>query len=139
MEPIADNTPKPFDEWAIVEIMGHQRYAGRVSEQTIAGGALLRIDIPATPRQPAYSKLFGVSSVYAITPTTEELATAMAANINAAPITIYDLPESMQAKLRAPSVASLPGPSSRDRFDGDDESDSDYDDSDDSRNFPPIC
>jgi hypothetical protein len=116
-------TAKPFDEWAIVEIMGHQRYAGRVSEQTIAGGSLLRIDIPATPRQPAYTKLFGVGSVYAITPVTEELAKATAASINASPISIYDLPEAMQEKLRAPSVASLPGP----RDDDSDDSENSYD------------
>jgi hypothetical protein len=103
-----------FDQWCIVEIMGHQKYAGRVTEQPIAGSAMLRIDIPAGKTQPAFSKLFNVSSVYALTPTTEELATAVAASLSHAPIGVYDLPESMQAKLRAPSQPRLPA------FDDDD-------------------
>ena len=93
-----------LDEWCIVDIMGHQKFAGRVSEQNIAGTALLRIDIPARGEQPAFTKLFGMSSVYAITPTTEELATAIASKLRQVPIGIYDLPESMQAKLRAPAL-----------------------------------
>ncbi len=39
-------TANKFDTWALVEIMGHQRAAGRVTEATIAGGVMLRIDIP---------------------------------------------------------------------------------------------
>ena len=90
--------------------MGHQRFAGLVTEETLSGAAFLRIDIPATGKQVAFTKLFSPSSVYSITPTTEELATAMAASINNTPIAIYDLPEAMQAKLRAPMNA-LPAPS----------------------------
>ncbi len=96
-----------FDHWAIVEIMGHQKYAGRVTEQAIAGSAMLRIDIPAGKTQPAFSKLFNVSSVYSMTPTTEELATAVAAELSHAPIGIYDLPAAMREKLRAPAPARL--------------------------------
>lgn len=93
-----------FNEWAIVEIMGHQKFAGRVSEQIVAGSALLRIDIPAQGEQVGFTKLFGMSSVYAITPTTEQIATAVASKLRQVPIGIYDLPESMQAKLRAPAA-----------------------------------
>ena len=42
--------------WAIVELMGHQRIAGKVSEETIGGAALLRVDVApnatARPRLP---------------------------------------------------------------------------------------
>lgn len=106
-----------FEQWCILDIMGHQRFAGLVTEQTLAGASFLRIDIPETKNQPAFTKLFSPSSVYAITPTTEELAKAMAASINNVPISIYDLPESMQAKLRAPS---LPSPKLESDYDEDD-------------------
>ena len=33
-------------EWAVVEIMGHRRHAGRVREEERFGAKLLRIDIP---------------------------------------------------------------------------------------------
>jgi len=35
------------DTWAVVEVMGHARYAGRVSQHTALGGALIRR--PALP------------------------------------------------------------------------------------------
>ena len=113
-----------FEQWCILDIMGHQRFAGLVTEETVAGAAFLRIDIPATGKQVAFTKLFSPSSVYSITPTTEELATAMAANINNAPITIYDLPAEMKEKLRA-----LPAPAQmRDMDDDQDEFDGYQDD-----------
>lgn len=72
-----------FDIWGIVEVMGHRKFAGRVTEQTIAGSALVRIDVPTVTLQEfngvervigAFSKLVGVGSIYCITPTTEEVA-----------------------------------------------------------------
>lgn len=36
-----------FDSWAILELMGHRKLAGRVSEATLAGGAFVRIDVPS--------------------------------------------------------------------------------------------
>jgi hypothetical protein len=35
-----------FREWAVLELMGHRRLGGKVSEQEIAGAAFLRIDVP---------------------------------------------------------------------------------------------
>jgi len=37
---------KGFKEWAILELMGHRRLAGLVSEQQIGGASFIRIDIP---------------------------------------------------------------------------------------------
>lgn len=93
-----------FAQWAIVEIMGHQRYAGYTTEQVIAGQAFLRVDIPATTAQPAFSKLFGTSSIYAISPTTEEIARSVAERVKQSPIDVYELPQWMQEKLRAPAA-----------------------------------
>ena len=79
--------PEKFESWAIVEIMGHKKLAGYVGEQTIAGSALVRVDVPATldengqPQSAAYTKLIGVSSIYAITPTTEDIARRAAQQI----------------------------------------------------------
>jgi len=35
--------------WAIVEIFGHQRFAGQISEQPIAGDKLVRVEVPPVP------------------------------------------------------------------------------------------
>lgn len=38
-----------YEGWAIVELMGHRRMAGQVSEAQIAGAPMLRIDVPSSP------------------------------------------------------------------------------------------
>lgn len=37
-----------FDLWCIVELFGHNRIAGRCTEQNVAGVNMLRVDVPAT-------------------------------------------------------------------------------------------
>jgi len=65
------------DEWAIVELMGHRRLAGRVTGVTVAGAPFLRIDVPSSSDvgdpQLSATQLYAPAAVYAITPTTEEV------------------------------------------------------------------
>lgn len=112
-----------FDQWCILEIMGHQRYAGRVTEQSIGGSSFLRIDIPATGGRNAFTKYFSAGSVYAITPVTKDIAEGVAAELNNEPISIWDLPAEMRQKL----TAKEPAPALPDYLDDDDR----YDDDDD--------
>lgn len=79
-----------FDQWAIVDVMGHQRYVGRVSEQVVAGQGFVRVDVPGTDTTAPWTKLIGTSSIYAITPVSEEIATAMAKR-QAAPVQPFEL------------------------------------------------
>lgn len=67
-----------FQTWAVVELMGHQRIAGYVSEVEIAGHGMIRVDVPDTGERPRYSKVYGPSAIYAITPCEEELAKRVA-------------------------------------------------------------
>jgi hypothetical protein len=133
-EQTATHEPERFSEWAILEIMGHQRYGGLVSEYTLAGASFIRIDIPALDDQPAFTKLFSPGSVYAITPTTEQLATAYAKKIRNVPISAYDLPEEMRQKLRQPLLPAVDRTDRSDLSDPTDSSDDDdeyYDEEDD--------
>lgn len=83
-----------FEGWCILEIMGHQTFAGFVSERAIAGAGMLQIDVPAVDdRHPAFTKLFAPSAIYGITPTTEAHAREAAAQIRQRPVTLYILPE----------------------------------------------
>ena len=43
---MAEQESEKFASWAILELMGHRRLGGYVSETTLAGGAFLRIDVP---------------------------------------------------------------------------------------------
>lgn len=66
---------------ALVELFGHQRIAGKVSEQVIAGVGFIRVDVPETIRKPAYTRFFNPSAVYGITPVTEDVAAMLAQTI----------------------------------------------------------
>jgi len=80
------------DTWAIVEIMGHSRYAGRVSQDAALGVALLRIDVPEVDGLPAFTKLFGAASIFAVTLCTEEAARQAAAQFHSRPAALLDVP-----------------------------------------------
>ncbi len=89
-----------LEMWAIVEVMGHNRFAGFVTEQPVGGASLLRIDVPEVEGRAAFTKFIGVGSIYAITPCTEETARAFAAHYRLRPFHEYDLP-----RLPAPETA----------------------------------
>lgn len=80
-----------FKTWALVELFGHTRIAGEVSEQNIAGGAMVRIDVPKTSRNDAFSRIVNVSAIYAINPMTEESARMIAENMSYTPIDRWDI------------------------------------------------
>jgi hypothetical protein len=109
-----------FEGWAVLEQMGHNTYAGKISEFVLGGTSLIRIEVPEIPERTekyqtyedtpagcytrvekervihgrqAFTKLIGPSSVFAITPCTEEVARAAAEKMRAEPITCVQLPE----------------------------------------------
>jgi len=77
-----------FDEWAIIEIMGHDRYAGKVTEQAIGGCAFVRVDVPASGETAGFTKLFGQGSIFSITPCTEDVARAAVKRFESRPIAV---------------------------------------------------
>lgn len=82
-----------FDSWAIVEVFGHQKFAGRVTEQAIGGASFVRVDVPEVDSSPAFTKLFGASAIYSITPVTEDLARKAVRACHSEPISVYIPPD----------------------------------------------
>ena len=80
-----------FDEWCVVELFGHQRTAGRTRPAAFPAGHV-RLDIPATDGHEAMTQILNPSSVYRMTPTSEEIATAVAAQCRPAPVQRWELP-----------------------------------------------
>lgn len=78
--------------WAVVEVMGHSQYAGKVSEYSELGVPLVRVEIPATPGGPACEKLLGAASIFRITPMTEEAAREIAGRLRVNPLALVGLP-----------------------------------------------
>jgi hypothetical protein len=73
---------KTLETWAILELMGHRRLAGFLTEREIAGTAFLQIDVPGPASDEIErswtTQFYAPSAVYAITPTTEEIALELA-------------------------------------------------------------
>ncbi len=68
-----------FEQWAIVEIMGHRRLGGLVTEVERFGTKMMRVDIPpAEVDGQTITQFYGGSSIYALTVTDEETARAFA-------------------------------------------------------------
>ena len=63
-----------FDSYAILELMGHARISGKVTEVTVFGTAMLRVDVPKTARREGYVKYYSAGAIYCITPTDERTA-----------------------------------------------------------------
>lgn len=80
------------DQWAIVELFGHQRIAGRISEHSMGGCSFVRVDVPPFPQGegkpalPALTKLFGNGAIYGITFVDEATALLTAGYLMVRPI-----------------------------------------------------
>lgn len=83
---------KGYEGFAILELMGHRRLVGRLSEATIAGAAFIRIDVPDAEGLET-TQFYAPSAVYAITPTTEDVVRRAAKTNSVQPISPYELRE----------------------------------------------
>lgn len=81
-----------FKHWCVIELMGHQRIAGMVIEEEIAGQQFLRVDVPAVSGSPPFTRYYGASAIYSISPVTEEVVIAALTNMYIEPIIKIDLP-----------------------------------------------
>lgn len=113
---MADST-----EWAVVELMGHVRLAGRLSEVERFGTKMARLDVPTqepcgcpNPAEPTVeccrchglgvvhsfaTKFFGGQSVYCVTVVTEEVARIAARqSSDVAPVQPWHLPRALAAR-----------------------------------------
>lgn len=86
--------------WAIVEIMGHKRYAGHVGEQVVGGSSFVRVDVPEHGECQAFTKLFGAASIYCITPVSQDAARVAASKLEEQPLSEWDLPDEWRQAMQ---------------------------------------
>lgn len=84
----ADEPQDVLPCWAVLELMGHRRLAGWLSEQQLAGATFLRLDIPGNPQA---TQLYAPGAVYCITPTTEDTARLIASRSRPSPVQPWEL------------------------------------------------
>lgn len=102
-EAVAETPPAPElpdGEYAIVEVLGHRTYVGRVTEVERFSTKLMSIE-PLYDGALLAPILIGGGSLYQFTPCSKEVAAARC------PKSIWDLPTSIRATLPA---AMLPAP-----------------------------
>lgn len=128
-----------FNGFAIVEVFGHQKYAGYVTTEAFGQAVLFRVDVPPLPERErvtkfagwigetyappgttvkeqavqGYTKYFGPGAIYALTPCSEDVAKAAVEEMQPRQHAIVKMPEGAQA--------ALPPRKYGDGFDDDDE------------------
>jgi len=143
---MSDQPQAKFEGWAVVEVMGHQSFAGYVTTEAFGAAILFRIDVPALEARervtkapgyindqyapagttvqegatPGYTKLFGAGSIYCITPCSEDFAKKAVERSQPRPL----------ISLQLPTAGALPAP-----IEPDDEDDEDNLDGDDAETF----
>lgn len=90
-----------FDSWGLVELFGHSRVAGRITEQSVGGCNFVRVDIPKGDG--FYTRLFGQGAIYAINVTSEDVARKLAARYCEQPAYAWDVEN---ANRRLPAAAT---------------------------------
>lgn len=110
-------TPPPADQWAIIELMGHIKYGGRIDLTGTMG--LLRIDVPRKGLPPV-TQLINPASIYRVTMTDEAMATAAAHAGDPLPYSQWELPDLLKGKL-IHQQSQLPFRSDADVHDDDDD------------------
>jgi len=87
--------PKAFEEWAIIEIFGHTRLAGLISEARIGEASFLRVDVPASEdgQRQGFTRFYGPAAIYSITIVDEAVARSAAHQLRVRPVTVVYLPQ----------------------------------------------
>lgn len=91
----------PFEGWAILELMGHRRLAGYLTEVQLAGTGFLRLDVPPAlagddeDPEAGVTQFYAAAAVYAITPTTEQVVRAI--RVKPEPVQAWELPRQLPA------------------------------------------
>lgn len=82
---------KQVERWAIVDLFGHTRLAGRVSEVQQYGTSMCRIEVPAVDERPGFTRDVGGAAIFGMTDVNQELAVAFTRAQRTAPVQAYEL------------------------------------------------
>lgn len=89
--PPAGQEPEPeLKSWALVELFGHQRIVGFLTQQTFGSGVLFRVDVPdllkdGKVQRRGFTRYFGLSAIYSITPVDEQTVRELLPQIDGTP------------------------------------------------------
>ncbi len=96
-----------FDLWCLVELFGHTKIAGKCTEQNIAGTNMLRVDVPETTLQPAFTRFFGSSAIYSINPIDEATVKMLSERMEVKPIDTYTMSAMVEKHLALKQIDNM--------------------------------
>lgn len=74
---VINSTDEQLDFWAFVEIMGHSKICGRLTTRKLGVQVMLQVDVlKPDGAGVSYSKLYSPSSIFSISPVTEDYCRA---------------------------------------------------------------
>jgi hypothetical protein len=92
IEPPSEDTPSQpeLSSWALVELFGHQRIVGYLSQQSFGTGVLFRVDVPDLTKdgkvvRQGFTRYFGLGTIFSITPIDEATVRRMLPAIDGTP------------------------------------------------------
>jgi len=94
------NENEKFDLWCLVELFGHQKIAGRCTEQNVAGTNMLRVDVPPTQKNAPFTRFLSSGAIYAINPVSKEIAQDLANNLEVAPISVWEMKALIEKEIK---------------------------------------
>ena len=98
--------PTKFEMHCIVVLFGHTQISGKVTEQAIGGASFIRVDVPKTSKREGFTRFYGPSAIYSMTPVDEQIAALMAEKLEIEPVSEWTLQRALQQKLLADATTA---------------------------------
>lgn len=83
-------TPQNNETWALVEVFGHRRHYGRVTEVEKFGTKMLRVDVPTEAPDRFETFHYGGAAIFGMTEMTEEVCRKLAERDRPRPVRPID-------------------------------------------------
>lgn len=97
-----------FDQWCVLDLFGHQRTAGHVTEASIGGCAFIRIDVPDGDGY--RTEYYGNGAIYSMRPVSEEIAREIVKSHSTPPVSQYEVSSLLRRLAPAESDDGPDGP-----------------------------
>jgi hypothetical protein len=95
-----------FNQWCVLELFGHTRIAGLVTEASIGGGSFVRVDVPNREGELIQTRFYNPTAIYSLSPVGKEIAIA-AQNINSVPVRAWEMPKQLSPAISVEPTASF--------------------------------
>jgi hypothetical protein len=69
---LIDAGAEGIDSWALLELFGHSKVAGRLTSRKLGTEIMFQVDVPRGATEFSHSELYSPKAVFAIKPTTED-------------------------------------------------------------------